>query len=337
MGILFKKTNLFVLTVLTCSMTLFSSGDRELVEINRIVAKVNDRIITWGEIERKMDHLNFSEKEKKKRADEFVNGEIDKFLSIDAFAEQGMAIPDAYIEQEYNKKLLENFNGDRRLFRDVLQGNGQSQLEYRDQIKENIIHMHMLAKRKRSREEISPVKVEQFYLDNQVRFQTEREIRIGEVILSVSKNTQTVEELRVKAEMLRDKMGSLDDFKQIASEIGTSYFKDKAGDWGVMVKRSELRNPTIRDQAFALKKGEISKPFPVSLLVRMDDGKIENSGKSAYYILALLDERPAGLKPLDEVRFEIEKILASQIESHEQGKWFAKRKRDAYVTIDLPE
>ena len=54
MGILFKKTNLFVLTVLTCSMTLFSSGDRELVEINRIVAKVNDRIITWGEIERKM-------------------------------------------------------------------------------------------------------------------------------------------------------------------------------------------------------------------------------------------------------------------------------------------
>ena len=52
-----------------------------------------------------------------------------------------MAIPDSYIEQEYNKRLIQEFNGDRKLFRDVLKSNGQSQLEYRDEIREEIIYM----------------------------------------------------------------------------------------------------------------------------------------------------------------------------------------------------
>ena len=48
----------------------------ELIEINRITAKVNDRIVTWGEIERAMDRLNFTDEEKKLRASEFVEGKI---------------------------------------------------------------------------------------------------------------------------------------------------------------------------------------------------------------------------------------------------------------------
>ncbi|MEC7402059.1 MAG: hypothetical protein VX821_08680, partial [Verrucomicrobiota bacterium] len=103
--------------------------------MNRIVAKVNDRIVTWGEIAKAMDRLNFSESEKKRRASEFVDGKIDRLLSIVAFAEKGMAIPDSYIEQEYNKRLIQEFNGDRKLFRNVLKSNGQSQLEYRDEIR----------------------------------------------------------------------------------------------------------------------------------------------------------------------------------------------------------
>ena len=36
----------------------------ELIEINRVVAKVNDRIVTW-EIDNAMTRLNFSDQEKK--------------------------------------------------------------------------------------------------------------------------------------------------------------------------------------------------------------------------------------------------------------------------------
>jgi len=318
-----------------CS-SLLGNVDK-LQEINRVVAKVNGRIITWGEIERKMDQLNFSEREKKQRAEDFVNGEVDKFLSIDAFDEQGMAIPQAYIEQEYNKKLLQNFNGNRRLFRDVLQSNGQSQLEYREQIKQNIIHMHMLAKRKRSKEEISPAKVEAFYLANQDKFRTERKIRISEIVLSDDGNNLAKKEIEKKALFLRSKIKNAQDFTKIAKEYGQSTFKENAGDWGVMIKRSELRNAVIRDRSFALKKGEISEPFAIEQLVRLDDGTVAKSGKVAYYIILVSDESPAGVLPIEDVRLDIERMLISQIDTQEQNKWLAQRKRDSYVVIDLPE
>ena len=130
------------------SMAVFSiTTHAELIEINRVTAKVNDRIVTWGEIERAMDRLNFTEEEKKKRASEFVGGKIDRLLSIYAFENKGMGIPESIIEQEYNKRLIKEFNGDRKLFRDVLRSNGQSQLEYRDELREDIIYSHMLSTR----------------------------------------------------------------------------------------------------------------------------------------------------------------------------------------------
>ena len=45
----------------------------ELIELNRVVAKVNERVVTWGEIENAMTLLNFTETEKLSRANEFVD------------------------------------------------------------------------------------------------------------------------------------------------------------------------------------------------------------------------------------------------------------------------
>ena len=106
---------------------------------------MNDKIITWGEIVLAMEKLNFSEEEKLLRAQEFVDGKIDRLLSQFAFKNKGMELPLSYVDQEYSNKLMSDFNGDRSLFRDVLEGNGQSPLEYKDQLKEDIVHMHMLA------------------------------------------------------------------------------------------------------------------------------------------------------------------------------------------------
>ena len=41
------------------------SADDHLIEINRVAAKVNNEIVTWGEIDRAMTSLNFTNSEKK--------------------------------------------------------------------------------------------------------------------------------------------------------------------------------------------------------------------------------------------------------------------------------
>ena len=142
-------------------------AEDRLIEINRVVAKVNDRIVTWGEIQNAMNLLSFTDQEKKERSSEFVDGKIDRLLSITAFQKKGMNIPEAYIEQQYNKRLISEFNGDRKLFRDFLKSKGLSQLEYRIELEEEIIYSHMISTRRRLKEEISPEKVEDYYNRNE--------------------------------------------------------------------------------------------------------------------------------------------------------------------------
>ena len=308
----------------------------ELVEINRVVAQVNDRIVTWGEIERAMDRMNFTEAQKKGRAADFVDGKIDRLLSIIAFTEQGMAMPESYVEQEYNKKLMQDFNGDRKLFRDVLKGNGQSLLEYRDNLKEDIIHMHMLSARKRKREEVSPGRVEEYYRQNMGDFRTETSVRLREIVLT-QQSGESEESLSQQARSIWGSLKKGESFEKLAKQYGESPFKSDSGDWGVYATKKEIRNEKIRQYAFSLQKNEFSAPFKVELLERKPDGSIGKSGEIAYYILQAADIRPGGVKDINEVRPEIEKILASEIEAKSQRQWLSRQKKGAYVSVTLPE
>ena len=308
----------------------------DLVEVNRIVARVNDQVITWGEIEIAMEKLNFSAKEKSLRAQEFVDGKIDRLLSQLALRNKGMEIPESYIEQEYSQKLMSNFNGDRKLFREVLQSNGQSPMEYKNQLKEDIIHMHMLGQRKRNGDEISPQSVEEYYQQNLESFRTERRIRLREIVFSENNSdlNKTSEE---SARIVYASILEGGDFNALASSNGQSPFYSNGGDWGVFVTPSEIRNVKIRKVAFSLGKNDVSPPFKVKLLEKKKDGSIGESSNFTWYILKVDEVEPAKLLPIDEVSQEIEKILAKEIEIREQRIWLSRQKRDAYVDINLPE
>ena len=336
MGI--EKINSFTRKASILGMSLALSSSvllAELIEINRVVAKVNDRIVTWGEIENPMTRLNFSEEEKKNRASEFVDGKIDRLLSIAAFKDKGMVIPETFIEQQYNKRLIREFNGDRKLFRDVLRSNGQSQLEFRRDLEEEIIYSHMLSSRKRLKEEISPEKVEKYYEDHPNLFKTEEKVSLREIVFSqIAGEPQAI--LLQQAQKVLDEIKNGATFETLASQNGQSPFREKAGDWGFMVSDREIRSEQIRKEAFSLKEGEISKPFVVDILERDQDGGIRKSGKIAVYILQVVKKLSSGRKPLDAVRQEIEQTLASEYESQSQRQWLGRLKKKAYVRVSLP-
>ena len=308
----------------------------ELIELNRVVAKVNERIVTWGEIENAMTLLNFTDQEKKLRANQFVDGKVDRLLSIAAFGEKGMQIPTSYIEQEYNKRLIRDFNGDRKLFRDTLRSKGLSQLEYRKEIEEEIIYSHMLSTRRRLKEEISPEKVELYYEKNSDQYKTEAMVQLGEIAFSQIAGEPETVLLQQAHQVIKEIKGGLS-FKDAAFKNGQSPFREKSGDWGVMVSEREIRSKEIKKEAFSLKEGEISKPFIVNILERKPDGTVGSSGKIAVYILQAIKVTKSGRKPLDEVRPLIEKTLASDIEAKSHRQWLSRLKRDAYVRVTLPK
>ena len=307
----------------------------ELIEVNRVVARVNDEVVTWGEIEMAMEKLNFPESERLKRAEEFIDARVDRLLSQVAFENKGMAIPESYIEQEYSSKLMTNFNGDRRLFREVLLSNGQSPLEYKDQLKEDIVHMHMLAQRKRTSDEISPQSVEDYYNQNSAEFRTEKRVKLSEIVIKKGEDNTPSSAAELADRIYRSILQG-GDFNEVASKHGESPFREKSGDWGVFASIHEIRNSKIKEISFSLKKDEVSKPFEVRLLEKKSDGSITDSGETAWYIIKVTDiEEPRKL-PINEVRAQIEKTIATNLDQNEQRKWLARQKRDAYVDIRLP-
>ena len=334
-----KTSNSTIRTACLLSLAiacLATSLRAELIEINRVVAKVNERIVTWGEIDSAMTRLNFSDEERAQRAPEFVDGKIDRLLSIAAFREKGMAIPETFIEQEYNKRLIRDFNGDRKLFRDVLRSNGQSQLEFRKDLEEQIIYTHMLSTRRRLKEEISPEKVEKYYRDHPDLFKTAAKIGLREIVFSqIAGEPQTV--LLQQAGKVLEELKKGTSFEDLAKNNGQSPFREKGGDWGVMVSEREIRSEEIREKAFSLKEGEVSEPFVVDILQRNEDGTVRKSGKFAVYVLQVKKRETSGRKPLDEVRSEIERSLAAEFESQSQRQWLGRLKKEAYIRVSLPE
>lgn len=310
-------------------------GQDNLIELNRVAAKVNDDIVTWGEIQRAMEQLNFTNNEKKARASEFVDGKVDRLLAIYAFKEKGMAIPDSYIDQEFNKRMIKDYNGDRRLFRNYLRSRGQTENEFRDDIREEIIYQHMLSTRRRLKEDISPARVEEYYKKNSFKFKTSAKVRIREIVLKpIADEPLTV--LFQQAKKISEEIKDGKKFEEIARSTGQSVYREKGGDWGVLISEREIRSDEIRKQAFSLKEGQFSEPFKVDLLERMRDGSVVKSGKSAVYLIQIAERESSGLQPLENLRSEIETMISREVESEAQRKWLTNVKEDAYVRINLP-
>ena len=91
---------------------------------------------------------------------------------------------------------------------------------------------------------------------------------------------------------------------------------DLGGDWG-WIEKGTL-NEELTKAAFALKSGEVS---PVTQL-----------GES-YYILYVEARKNATVKPITEVREEIEGSLMQQERMKAQQRWMDTLRKKAYVKI----
>ena len=84
-----------------------------------------------------------------------------------------------------------------------------------------------------------------------------------------------------QAQEIQNMLKSGSPFEDLASQHGQSPIRAKGGDWGVMVSSREIRSDGIRETAFKMKKGEVSRPFTIELLERKPNGQVGKSGKIA--------------------------------------------------------
>ncbi|MFP6899762.1 MAG: peptidylprolyl isomerase, partial [Opitutales bacterium] len=274
--------------------------------------------------------MNLSEQEKQQRSQELIKNRIENLLVIREFESEGRFIPESYLEAQYNKRLIRDFDNDRVLFLNYLRSKSQTQLDFRRDLERDIIIGTMYAKFRSTQADVSPERVTDYYNNNKGLFIVEAKVHLREIKLESAGGEIGIVTLQ-EAKDLHKQLKIGIPFADLAKKHGQSPLRNSGGDWGTLVAKEEISNEQLREKAFALEEGEFTEPFTLEETKRNEEGKIVKTGKIAVYILKAVKKQPAGYKSLEEVRLQVERIVAKQLDRRERTRWVARLRKKAYV------
>lgn len=247
---------------------------------------------------------------------------IDRQLILQEFKklqEKGANIPEYVIDDRIQSIIRDDFGGDRSAFIRTIQAQGFTLTKLKEIEREKIIVQAMRQSKVNDNFVVSPTQVQSYYDKNRQAFTTPDQVKLrmivlredgGDDIVSGGNKQQIAEEIRQKIA----EGAEFDRMAQMYSEDEST--QESGGDWG-WIERNTL-NEELTAVAFSLRAGEVSKAV-----------KIEDT----YYILLIEARKNATVKPISEVRDEIERNLIQQERQKSQDRWLETLRRKAYIKI----
>lgn len=312
-------------SLLQVNLSAQQASEPELLRLgNGIAAIAEGQIITVEELRRELEPVIPRLRVESKNAQEFskrieelskqvLQNMIDRIIIVKAAEEKGLLIPPSYIEQEYDDVLNRDFGGDRGRFLEYLKARGETARDFRTDIYKRVVVNVMRAETRRSQSEISPERIEEFYVKNKIRFYQSESLHLRQIILTPMADEGLVP-LRQTAKKVIEELESGANFGDIARKYSQDEMSRRGGDWG-WIERKDVRKE-LSDAAFALNAGEYSQP-------------IELGG--TIFILYAEDKREEMIQPVSQVRDIIENVLVGEIAREAQEKWLEGIRNESYI------
>jgi len=293
--------------------------------ITGLAAIVNDHVITFQEIQisarRAMEAavrtMRLKEDQLRLREQEIMRDSleqlIDRQLILDEFVTAGYNLPDSIINDVVQAQIREEF-GDRVNLMKTLRKMGQTFEDFRKDQRDAFIIHSMSMKNVNQNVFISPRKIELYYEANTNRFRQEEQAKIRMIV--IDKSRHALNEPGQIAEEIQKKVAQGDDFAKLADQFSDDARRFKGGDRGwIEDKDSDLRKE-LREFVFSAKPGEVS---PTKDL----DG--------AVFIEKVEERKASGMRPLGEVRTEIEQTLRTGEMERLRKQWIAKLRKKSFI------
>lgn len=238
---------------------------------------------------------------------------VQRRLILRDWEQSGFQLPEAIVEEALNDRLREQFGGDRVRMARTLQAEGMTLERFRRQIREQIM-VEALLSRNVSRELIiSPHKIESYYRTHQDRFRAEPEVKLRMITLN-KRSREDADRVRRLAEEIRSRILEGADFAEMASIYSEGAQRSQGGDWG-WVQQSVLRKE-LAAVAFRL------TPRTCSEVIELPE---------ACYLLWVDEARPERIRPLSEVREDIERTLVIEERARLQKRYVDKLRAKTFV------
>ncbi|MCM8778630.1 MAG: peptidyl-prolyl cis-trans isomerase [Candidatus Omnitrophica bacterium] len=313
------------LTVTIC-LLLFSSivySEENNLPSNRIVAVVNEELITQNELEQKKVFLIYQLKQTgKENISQEENRELEKAL-IERLIVNKLVTAEAKkenitIDEKSIKEKIENIKRrfpNENAFTTSLREAGLTMEDLYASFEYELILEKLFFDKWRRKIIISPQEIDGYYQKHREEFKEPERVRLKNIF--ISKKGRFKEEISHKMEEISNLLKENIPFEEVAQKYSEGVTANKGG---VMeeIRRGEL-SPDIEKVIFSLKPGELS-PW------------IET--ESGFYLFKLDEYIPGKILNFSEAQEEIRNFLYKKKLDERFNKWIAELKEKAFIRIN---
>jgi peptidyl-prolyl cis-trans isomerase SurA len=294
--------------ILLFTMQSTASGS---VVVDRVIAVVNDEIITMSDLQRE----EAIKKHDAKLDDRLVLEDmIDRKLQMAAAKRVGMDVTDKELEEAITDIMARN-KMDSRTFEAALAKEGLTLEQYKADLREQMTLSRLFNKYVRAGVAIDEAEARRFYQNNLKAYSLPDEIRVRQIFLPLPENASTAQdaEVRDKALAVYERAKKGEDFIRLVHEISEGVTAEQDGDLGFMQRDHML--PEIEEAVRLLKPGEIAGPLKFA----------------GGYNVMKLEEIRTPARPFEKVKDEIMKTLYEQKVENTYRSWLQTLRSGSHI------
>lgn len=273
-------------------------------EYPSVLARVNGEIITRNEVERLVEGSGLS-------YEKIIAQLIDRKLLIAAFEAQKGKVQTTQVDLQMENIIQNSFRGNRQQFVAVLQAEGQSIYELKDEIKNSIVENVMRQQNFQSANILSPKKIQTYYQQHPEQFSKPVRYCIQQSGFRADATLQVGEKTVLKREYLQELVEKETDFSTIQSLL------DEFATDAIWYTESEL-DPLLAKQLSNLSVNQNTA------YIKMNE---------VFVTSRLVGKEPASIIPLAEVQGRIEEILIFEANTKAYKKYIQGLREKAFIEI----
>jgi peptidyl-prolyl cis-trans isomerase SurA len=293
---------------------------------NRVIAVVNDEVITQLELEKKIKEMTgFSVEDlKRNEGPRFAETEhrilevlIDEKITEEKVKELKITVSESQVDATIKRMKEQNHWSDEEFIAQLQKG-GLTLEKYQEKIRKELERMQLIEYEVRSRIIIRDEDIKTYYEKNKKLFSSAKKVRLSGIFLLLKRpdDPGEIKEIEERGEEILERLKRGEDFAELAKKFSEGPGAADGGDLGMF--DADQLDPQFRKIIDTVPEGAVSGLIPTS---------------KGIQILKVTQKQVGKVKPLEEVKDAIYSELYRQEINRRYEAWIKELRDNSYTRI----
>jgi parvulin-like peptidyl-prolyl isomerase len=322
-------SNAFRASLLAFAGLAALAGGARANELNRVILRVNDRIVTLYDYrERLVDRERSIRKAEMPPEDMLRNlaaapnavlrEMMDEVLLLSRGDQLGSEVPESRIDEAVSSTRKNMGLDDDQQWQDALQQYGMTEAEFRGRTRDNLLFQEVLGREVRGKIKVAEEDLQRYYREHPKEFEVKEQFKLRDIVVLEGSG-------RTDAELAA-----------LAAEIEQQLAAGKTLDDLAALYAPLKRTSTVNDLG-NVTSGELDKALETAIAdVPVKGYSKPAKGRGGLHILQVLERTPAKMRGYSEVQPELEAAERNQRFQAELATYMQDLEKQAYVVANPP-